>query len=70
MKKKKKHPISEDQDFKDACVVVLAMYNTCTSDTKRCFVGGQLSIGNSCLVFFKGDVDDVFAVQEFLEKRK
>ena len=68
--KKKKKPISESEEFLEACSRCLAMYSTCTADTKRCFVGGTCDEGQNCLVFFRGDTDDVFAVQEFLAKRK
>jgi hypothetical protein len=67
---KKKRPISESKVFMQACERILAMYSCCTGDTERCFVGGCSQQGDHCLVFFRGDVDDVFAVQEFLTKRK
>ena len=70
MKKKKKRPISEDKTFMETCNKLLAMYATCSSDTKRCFIGGTSEFGNNCLIFFRGDVDDIFAVQEFLHKRE
>ena len=68
MRKKKKVPIAESKDFLKSCDKVLALYATCTGDTKRIFIGG-CSDPNLCLAFFRGDVDDVFAVKEFLEKR-
>lgn len=70
MSKKKKIPISESEEFLEACRLPLSMYATCTSDSKRCFIGGcSQDDPNLCLLFFRGDVDDVFAVKEFLEKR-
>lgn len=68
--KKKKIPLSESKPFLNACQKVLGMYATCTSDTKRCFIGGTSYDDPSiCLLFFRGDVDDVFAVKAFLEER-
>lgn len=69
MTKKEKRPIGDDKRFLEACKVVLAMYSTATADTKRCFIGGCADHSDDCLIFFRGDVDDIFAVKEFLEKR-
>jgi hypothetical protein len=70
--KKKKQPIEEYKEFIEVCGQVFAMYATCSSDTKRCFVAASYDKDKSetpCIVLFRGNSSDLHAIKAFLEAR-
>jgi hypothetical protein len=69
-KKRKKILLVEAPEFKEALQKSLGLYSCCSGTTRRVFIGASSDDGKHCVVLFRGGVDDIFAVKEFLEKRK
>ena len=61
--------LSEYEPFKDTCEKALKMFAEWEGKdgrTNRAFIGGGDDFGN-CIILFKGNEDEVFAIKSFLE---